>query len=760
MVIVKMPPSLDFEDCLKDSPKFRANLESAELDIDQLELKLEKVVRQCRVLVDAGKIYYNANRSFVTEVRELSGYFKPADNEVSELIGRTVQSLEELQNFLNILLDQAQRSICKNLDSFIRDEIRKVKDTKKVFEKISDDLDAGLVRNSAASKYRPVEGEEAHSLLTAMSSCFAHTALDYVFQINVLHSRKQYQVLDILLSFLHAQSVYFHQGHDFFEHSDCFLKQTGLKIAALRNQAECAERRMEERHSLVQKKSQVLSIPATPKQRGEIRMEGYLFKRTSNAFKAWHRRWFTVQHNQLVYRKRTKDTVTVMEEDLRLCTVKPCNEIERRFCFEVVSPTKSHILQSDTDVLCRTWIDALTESIGAAFRDTLHPSESAPSLSAAANAKPSCTPNGRLSTSDSDPTLDTTVLPKPAITSLWQQVLSIPGNERCCDCQANEPRWASINLGTTLCIECSGIHRSLGVHVSKVRSLTLDAWDPEILQVMHELGNVIVNSVYEANVNETKVKRATPDSNRAERELWIQAKYVQRSFVTRLPTATTDGGMLQRGAFKRWSVRKLPKRAVSRSNARDNGTTTKAGDGLHLEALKMAPPSGSGDSVEASSNHESVGVAGSSPPHDVGYSTELLVFGTPLSIDRLTTDLEVDSSSCESINSYSTVGSDSLTAGATVADDMSSLTPDLLLYRAAAARNLPVILEALAKGGKLIYGNQNDNGQLPLHQAVRSGSIAACEFLLQNGAKIDSKDSGGQTALHLATSLCHTGQVY
>ncbi|XP_014679345.1 PREDICTED: arf-GAP with coiled-coil, ANK repeat and PH domain-containing protein 2-like [Priapulus caudatus] len=216
---------------------------------------------------------------------------------------------------------------------------------------------------------------------------------------------------------------------------------------------------MEERHSLVQKKSQVLSIASSPKQRGEIRMEGYLFKRTSNAFKAWHRRWFTVQHNQLVYRKRTKDTVTVMEEDLRLCTVKPCNEIERRFCFEVVSPTKSHILQSDTDVLCRTWIDALTESIGAAFRDTLHPSESAPSLSAAANAKPSCTPNGRLSTSDSDPTLDTTVLPKPARTSLWQQVMSIPGNERCCDCQANEPRWASINLGTTLCIECSGIHR-------------------------------------------------------------------------------------------------------------------------------------------------------------------------------------------------------------------------------------------------------------------------------------------------------------
>lgn len=44
--------------------------------------------------------------------------------------------------------------------------------------------------------------------------------------------------------------------------------------------------------------------------------------------------------------------------------------------------------------------------------------------------------------------------------------------------------------------------------------------------------------------------------------------------------------------------------------------------------------------------------------------------------------------------------------------------------------------------------------------AYLQGSIAACEFLLQNGAKIDNKDVHGQTALHLATSLCNTGYDY
>ena len=54
----------------------------------------------------------------------------------------------------------------------------------------------------------------------------------------------------------------------------------------------------------------------------------------------FHRRWFMIQNNQLVYRKRTKDNLTVMEEDLRLCTVRPLIEIDRRFCFEVLSPSR------------------------------------------------------------------------------------------------------------------------------------------------------------------------------------------------------------------------------------------------------------------------------------------------------------------------------------------------------------------------------------------------------------------------------------
>ena len=70
----------------------------------------------------------------------------------------------------------------------------------------------------------------------------------------------------------------------------------------------------------------------------------------------------------------------------------------------------------------------------------------------------------------------------------------------CGDCGAEDPQWASINWGVVLCIECGGIHRSLGVHITKVRGIRLDQWEPEILKVMAELGNVIVNRVLEAAV--------------------------------------------------------------------------------------------------------------------------------------------------------------------------------------------------------------------------------------------------------------------
>lgn len=173
--------------------------------------------------------------------------------------------------------------------------------------------------------------------------------------------------------------------------------------------------------------------------------------------------------------------------------------------------------------------------------------------------------------------------------SAWEQFLQIPGNDRCCDCGHAEPRWASINLGITLCIRCSGVHRSLGVHHSKVRSLTLDAWEPEIAKVMMELGNQIVNRVYEARVDGS-VQRATENCERGVRETWIRAKYVDRRFVRPLMEAESpsdatanvagDGVVVVSPVARRWSVRRLRRRPNSRSRSQTKTATVSTVDDL------------------------------------------------------------------------------------------------------------------------------------------------------------------------------------
>lgn len=64
--------------------------------------------------------------------------------------------------------------------------------------------------------------------------------------------------------------------------------------------------------------------------------------------------------------------------------------------------------------------------------------------------------------------------------------------------RAADPTWASLNLGALICIECSGIHRNLGTHLSRVRSLDLDDWPGELTQVLAAIGNHTANNLWES----------------------------------------------------------------------------------------------------------------------------------------------------------------------------------------------------------------------------------------------------------------------
>ncbi|XP_059585283.1 arf-GAP with GTPase, ANK repeat and PH domain-containing protein 3 isoform X2 [Alligator mississippiensis] len=121
-----------------------------------------------------------------------------------------------------------------------------------------------------------------------------------------------------------------------------------------------------------------------------------------------------------------------------------------------------------------------------------------------------------------------------------QAVRTARGNSFCVDCDAPNPDWASLNLGALMCIECSGIHRNLGTHLSRVRSLDLDDWPGELLAVMTAIGNALANAVWEGAVE--GYPKPGPESSREEKERWIRAKYEQKLFVAPLPPSDVPLG--------------------------------------------------------------------------------------------------------------------------------------------------------------------------------------------------------------------------
>ncbi|XP_017558107.1 arf-GAP with coiled-coil, ANK repeat and PH domain-containing protein 2 isoform X2 [Pygocentrus nattereri] len=737
-----MKITVDFEECLKDSPRFRASIEEVEGDVCELESKLDKLVKLCIGMIDAGKAYNTANRQFANGIQELAQQ-SAKDEVVESSLTKFAESLQEMINYHAILFEQAQRSIKSQLQTFVKEDLRKFKEAKKQFDKVSEEKEAALIRNAQAPRNKQHEVEEASYILTATRKCFRHIVLDYVLQINVLQSKRRSEILKSMLSFMYAHLTFFHQGYDLFSELQPLMKLLGGQLDQLMVDAAKEKRDMEMKHSTIQQKAALqdysnddTKLEYNVDAENGIVMEGYLFKRASNAFKTWNRRWFSIQNNQLVYQKKFKDNPTVVVEDLRLCTVKHCEDIERRFCFEVVSPTKSCMMQADSEKLRQAWIRAVQNSIATAFRDRAEDSEKLDRKSSPSTGSLDSGSESREKTLKGE--------------SALQRVMTIPGNGTCCDCGQPDPKWASINLGITLCIQCSGIHRSLGVHFSKVRSLTLDTWEPELLKLMCELGNGVINQIYEARRVELGAKKPQPGDPRQEVESYIKAKYVDRRFVRRPSDEELRLKVVSLSKQeKRLSDCSEPPRAPpSTPKARpESGASAASGlEGARRESLFCADELDSLFSYFDTSARRSIKSADSGIPNSTEGSREILA-ASP-STNSLN-DAEVAELQLPPCSSKELV----------VFCEPKEYSPGLQLYWAAFTRSLPNMAEALAHGAEVNWINTEEEKRTPLIMAVHGGSLVTCEFLLQNSANVNQQDSQGRGPLHHATILGHTGQV-
>nr|XP_021336993.1 uncharacterized protein LOC100004931 isoform X2 [Danio rerio] len=432
-----MDTFLDFEDCIRDSPAFRQSLDKCESDMSELESRVEKVMKLCGQMVDAGQNYTSCNQLFLCALSEFTAYHK-SDGVILNCLRQFNQGLQEMIQFQTMLFDQTQRAISQQLTNLLSQFVPQIRETRREFVRIGDDLDSAVVKNAQVSRHKPVDAERATHLLLATRKCYQHFALDY-----------------------------------------CLQDASGEAV-----------------------------IVCNPSDGGTI--QGYLFKRSRKKNKTWKRCWFSTENNQLIYLKSHKEQPVVLFDDLRLCAVKSLDVIDRRFCFELLSVQKCCVLQADSEELKSAWMNAVQGCIDMAYRDQVTDQNTQVKESSAPVSIP-------------DP---------PSHPPALGVALSGRGNQHCCDCGEAEPRWASVNLGITMCIECSGIHRSLGVHLSKVRSLTLDSWEPEQLKLLCVLGNEVINGIYEREAADG-LQKPSAGSPRQDKEQWIRSKYVEKRFVAR-----------------------------------------------------------------------------------------------------------------------------------------------------------------------------------------------------------------------------------
>ena len=152
----------------------------------------------------------------------------------------------------------------------------------------------------------------------------------------------------------------------------------------------------------------------------------------------------------------------------------------------------------------------------------------------------------------------TTVGAAAGVPMIKQASALLATGARCADCGAAAPEWASANLCVLLCLECAGCHRAMGTHLSKVRSLKLDSWEPPLLALLSRLqpaadGTGGANAVWEAALNGASpptVRRPTPSDgaggagHREHREVFVRLKYELREFVDKSGDAAALGAAL------------------------------------------------------------------------------------------------------------------------------------------------------------------------------------------------------------------------
>ncbi|XP_028590604.2 arf-GAP with SH3 domain, ANK repeat and PH domain-containing protein 1-like isoform X3 [Podarcis muralis] len=504
--------------------KCRNTVCSLEEALDSDRIILQKMRKAVKAEHTTGQDLINhLEAHIITQERFSGNYHNNSDEKLAEAFITFASFSRELLDAVKSLLLSLYHNIHFSLDSLIKGDFKG--DFKKPFEKAYKDYESKLAKiekekRELAKQYgmvrTEVAGGEIAEEMEKERRMFQLHMCEYLIKVNEINTKKGVDLLQNNIHHCNSQFNFFQaclkateKHKQFIENLTPELQSMKAKqdeekkqLCSLRDQLKAALQLEPKENSVSKPLRYSMHQLQGNKQYGTER-SGSLFKKSDGLRKVWQKRKCTVRYGYLTISHSTLNR-TPVKLNLLTCQVKP--NVDDRKCFDLISHNRTYHFLAEDEQECTIWVSVLSnskeEALNVAFKQA----------------------QGREECSMDDLT-----------GAIIKEIKRMPGNSMCCDCSASDPAWLSINLGILICIECSGIHREMGVHHSRIQSVALDKLATSELLLAKNIGNTQFNDIVEANLPSASLKPST-NSAMALRKDFIISKYVDRKYVAQRTT--------------------------------------------------------------------------------------------------------------------------------------------------------------------------------------------------------------------------------